>query len=68
VWVGEKAAPSGPYTSPFSSAGASARVRAARFRGLSCRIACTRSQSALFAAPLDLSRPCLYLICGAGMV
>jgi len=34
VCVGEKAAPSGPNSSPFSSAGVSARVRAARLRGL----------------------------------
>jgi hypothetical protein len=39
----EKAAPSGPNNGPFSSAGVSARVRAARLRGLSCRMAWTRS-------------------------
>ncbi len=40
--VGEKAAPSGPNSSPFNRAGVSARVRAARLHGLSCRMAWTR--------------------------
>jgi hypothetical protein len=43
VCVGENAASSGPNSSPFSSAGVSARVRAARLRGLSRRMAWTRS-------------------------
>ena len=38
------ACPVGPKISPFSSAGVCARVLAARFRGLSRRMACTLSQ------------------------
>jgi hypothetical protein len=46
VCVGDMAQPVGPKISPFSKAGVCARVCIVRFRGLSRRMACTRSQRA----------------------